>query len=314
MIQKQLGKTKLKVSGLAFGTLTISPLQRNIQAEKGRDLILYAANKGINLFDTAQLYDTYLPLRLAFKKSPNIKVATKTYAWNKETAKAAFEEARKKLDKDHIDIFLLHEQESIHTMRGHREAFDFFLSEKDKGNIGAVGLSTHRVEVVRQALNYPGVDVIHPIINMAGIGLTDGSIEDMERACKLAHDSGIGIYAMKALGGGHLINDYEKAMSYVLGLSFIDSVAMGMQSEAEIDVNVAFFSGEKPNLSAINKARRTKRELWIHDWCTACGQCEKRCGQGAINVIEGRARVDIKTCILCGYCVDVCPEFCIKVI
>ena len=314
MKKRTLGKTGLCVSPLAFGTLTISPLQQGFCAYKARDLILYAGEKGITLFDTAQLYETYEPLRLALKKNPNLQIATKSYAWDKKQAQIAFDQARRELDKDHIEIFLLHEQESTHTMRGHREAFEFFLSQKAKGNIGAVGVSTHRVEVVNYAPRYPGLDVIHPLINCEGIGIADGTKEDMEEACYRAHLAGIGIYAMKALGGGHLLKKIPEAIAYVRQQPFIDTVALGMQSEAEIDVNVALFSDEKPNATATSLAQRVPRRLMIHDWCIGCGNCEKRCGQGAIKVVEGRAKVDYSRCVRCGYCATVCCEFCIKVI
>ena len=48
-----LGRSGLKVHPLAFGTLTISPMQKDFPPQRGAELILYAAEKGINLFDTA---------------------------------------------------------------------------------------------------------------------------------------------------------------------------------------------------------------------------------------------------------------------
>ncbi|NLB89621.1 MAG: 4Fe-4S binding protein [Clostridiales bacterium] len=314
MEQKPLGKTEIMVSPLAFGTLTISPLQQNFPPEKGRDLILYAASKGITLFDTAQLYQTYDALRLALEKNPAIQVATKSYAWDQKHAQIAFDEARKALNKDHIELFLLHEQESIHTMRGHREAFEFFLSQKAKGNIGAVGMSTHRVAVVDYGPRYPGLDVLHPLINYRGIGIADGTRAEMEQACAKAHLSGIGIYGMKALGGGHLLQEVDQAIAYVRGLPFMDTVALGMQSQAEIDVNVALFSDKEPPQKALEEAKKAPRKLLIHDWCLGCGNCVQRCGQKALTIKNGRAVVDYTRCVRCGYCVTACPEFCIKVV
>lgn len=133
MEKRPLGKTGLMVYPLAFGTLTVSPMQKSFQPERAAELILYAAEKGINLFDTAQLYDTYEPLRLALKKRPDLLISTKSYAWDRQGAEDAFEDARKKLDMDVIPIFLMHEQEDRLTLKGHREAFDFYLEQKAKG-------------------------------------------------------------------------------------------------------------------------------------------------------------------------------------
>lgn len=87
MEKRPLGKTGLMVYPLAFGTLTVSPMQKGFQPERAAELILYAAEKGINLFDTAQLYDTYEPLRLALKKRPELLISTKSYAWDRQGLK-----------------------------------------------------------------------------------------------------------------------------------------------------------------------------------------------------------------------------------
>ena len=39
----------------------------------------------------------------------------------------AFEEARRKLNRDKLDIFLLHEQESGLTIKGHWEAVEYLF-------------------------------------------------------------------------------------------------------------------------------------------------------------------------------------------
>ena len=311
---RPLGRSGLTVSRLAFGTLTISPMQRNFPPERGAELIEYAALKGVTLFDTAELYDTYAPLRLALKRRPEIQVSTKSYAWDRDTAQKAFDGARRALGKDVIDVFMLHEQESLNTMRGHREAFDFYLEQKAKGLIRAVGMSTHRIEVVHYAPRYGGVDVIHPLINLTGVGIGDGTRAQMEKACLEAHEAGIGLFAMKPLGGGHLLKSPMEAFEYILSLPYLDAVACGMQSEAEIDMNCAVFSGQTPPKDAFQKAAQAPRELLIHDWCRGCGSCVKRCGQHALSLRGGRAWVDGEKCVRCGYCAGVCPEFCIKVI
>ena len=314
MIRRPLGKSGLMVSPLAFGTLTLAPMQRNLPPERGAELILYAWAKGVNFFDTAELYETYAPLRLALKKQPELLISSKSYAYDRQTAQTAFDDCRRALDKDVIELFMLHEQESPLTLKGHREAFDFYLDMKAQGKLKAVGFSTHRVEAAAYGPRYPGVDVIHPLINLTGVGLQGGTREEMEKAVAGCHQAGIGIFAMKPLGGGHLLKDPQAAFDYLKGLPFIDSVACGMQSEAEIDVNCAYFENRQPDSGALESTRRAPRQLIVQDWCQGCGNCVKRCGQDAIHVVDGRAVPDENKCVRCGYCARVCPEFCIKVI
>lgn len=334
MEQRLLGRTGLEVSRLCFGTLTLSPAQAGFSAEAGSELLAYAFNRGVTFWDTAEIYDTYPHIRAALRQLPQCPViSTKTYAWDEASAAASLDKARQALDLDVIDIFLLHEQESSLTLDGHREAFAWLLEQKGKGLIRAVGISTHAIEPVMAlaAAKSPGLadpaiwqdrdpgpyrdaDVIHPLLNLKGIGLLDGSAADMVAACTLARDAGLGIYGMKMLGGGHLLQDFSAAADFALNLNFADAFAVGMQSEAEVDMNVALFSGQPVSPELLDATRRRRRRLAIGDWCTGCGACVARCGEHALHLEDGRAVADSSRCIFCGYCATVCRDFCIKVV
>jgi len=334
MEQRLLGKTGLKVSRLCFGTLTLSPAQAGFSAEAGGELLAYAYERGVTFWDTAEIYDTYPHIHSALRRLPQRPViSTKTYAWDAASASASLDKARQALDLDVIDIVLLHEQESSLTLDGHREAFTWLLEQKGKGLIRAVGISTHAIEPVlalaaakssdpaglevwqdRDPGPYRDADVIHPLLNLRGIGLLDGSAADMVAACARAHDAGLGIYGMKMLGGGHLLQDFAAAAAFALDLKFADAYAVGMQSEAEVDMNIALFSGQPVSQELLASTRQRQRRLAIGDWCTGCGACVARCGEHALHLENGRAVADSSHCIFCGYCATVCRDFCIKVV
>ncbi len=42
--------------------------------------------------------------------------------------------------------------------------------------------------------------------------------------------------------------------------------------------------------------------------CTACGVCEQNCPVHAIEIVDGRARTDLRRCIHCFCCHELCPE------
>ena len=167
---------------------------------------------------------------------------------------------------------------------------------------------------VKAALRFPEIEIIHPLINEAGIGIQDGTRQDMEAAIEAAHDRGIGIYAMKSLGGGHLMRSAASAFDYILSVPWADSVAVGMQSFAEIDANTARFASEENAATLLKAVSRRERHMMVHDYCEGCGRCAERCRQNAIRVEDGRARIDETKCVFCGYCARVCPQFCIKVV
>ncbi|MEX1308458.1 MAG: aldo/keto reductase [Eubacteriales bacterium] len=310
-----LGNTGIKVSRLCFGTLTLSPLQKNLGVGAGAKLLIEALDSGINFFDTAELYDNYDILAQAFENRPEAVIATKCYAYDTKTAQNSLDKALTGLKRENIDLFLLHEQESALTLKGHREAIDFFLKKKQEGVIKAFGISTHYVAGVTAAIEFGGIDVIHAICNKNGFGIVDGTREEMEAAILNAHHKGIGVYGMKALGGGHLIGQREDAMNYVLNLPGMSAVAVGMQNTDELDYNVALFEGRNPSAEQEAKTAQQKRKLFIHhDWCTHCGTCVARCQQGALSIKDGKVTVEENLCVLCSYCAAGCKELAIKVI
>jgi aryl-alcohol dehydrogenase-like predicted oxidoreductase len=292
----------------------MGPLQRNLPVERGAALIAYAYARGVTAVDTAEYYQNYAYIRAALPACPGLVVITKSYAYTRDGAKRSVELAQEGMGTERIGAFLMHEQESEHTLRGHAAAFDYYQELREAGVIGAVGISTHHVAAVRAAAHWPGMDIVFPLINSKGLGIADGSRAEMEAAIREAHAAGRFVLAMKALGGGHLIGDREAALDYALTLDGIDAIALGMQSEAEIDYNIARFEGRAPDPAVVARLDSTPRRLIVQDWCVGCGRCAARCGQGALSLSDGKAILDAERCITCGYCAAVCPEFCLKVI
>ena len=129
----RLGASGLTVSRLCFGTLTMSPLQMDMPAEQGAELLLYAYARGVRFLDTADLYGTYPHIRRALVDAPDYVVSTKAYCYDKKTASEALERAFRGLDREYVDLFMLHEQESLYTLRGHQEALDYLCEQKALG-------------------------------------------------------------------------------------------------------------------------------------------------------------------------------------
>ncbi|PAB60925.1 aldo/keto reductase [Anaeromicrobium sediminis] len=316
MEYRKLGNTDLVVSRLCFGGLTVGPLQANLPIDEGARIMVEAFKRGVNFIDTAELYETYPYIREALKlyNENHIIIASKSYAYDKDTAKNSIEKARRELNRDVLDIFLLHEQESEHTLRGHYEALEYYLNLKEKGIIKAVGLSTHTVRAVEVASKMDEIDVIHPIINKAGVGIQDGTVEDMLEAIKKAYTNGKGIYGMKPIGGGNLIKDVPASLDYVLNIEELHSIAVGMQTVEEVIYNVNKFINKEIPREIINRISTKERKLHIDFWCEACGECVKHCNHRALEIIEGKLIVKKEKCVLCGYCSKYCPQFCIKIV
>ncbi|MBO4847697.1 MAG: aldo/keto reductase [Clostridia bacterium] len=309
-----LGRTGIEVSKLCFGTLTMGPFQRDLSVKDGAALFERAFSHGVNFLDTAEIYETYPHVREALRIKPDAVVCTKSYSYDTKTAEASFRKAVEGIGRDYIDVFLLHEQESGLTIKGHWEAIEYFLRKKEEGRIGAIGLSTHYVACMNAAIRVNELDVLFPLINKKGVGIADGTAEDMLDAIRRAREAGKGIIAMKPLGGGHLISEREEALRFILGVPDVDTIAIGMQSIDEVDYDCAVFSGEEPDPELAERLGRVRRRMLIQDWCQGCGTCVGACRNHAIGMEDGIARIDYSKCATCGYCARVCPNFNIKVI
>lgn len=315
MQYRVLGRTGMKVSRLCFGALTIGPLQAGLPVANGARIIRRALEAGVNFIDTAELYRTYSYIREALQGfAGDVVVVSKSYAYTYHGMRESVEKALRELGRDYIDIFMLHEQESRLTIEGHREAVQYLLEAKERGLVRAVGISTHHVEGVLGAAATPEIDVVHPLLNVAGLGIRGGTVDDMLMAVRKASEAGKGLYAMKALGGGNLLGRAEEAFNFVLSIPELASVAVGMSTLEEVEYNTRLFAGAAVPEPLKKRVRRQPRRLHIEEWCRGCGQCVNRCKAGALSIAGDRVTVDGSLCTLCGYCGAACPEFNIKVV
>jgi len=311
-----LGKSGIKVSELCFGVLPMGPLQANIPVKEGAKVILEGLNSGINFLDTAQAYKTYPYIKEALADYPaQVVIASKSSAAQYEKMKEAVLEACHEMSRDYIDIVHLHaarEDKSVFQKRA--GALSCLVDLKREGIIKAIGISTHAVEVVDKAAEVGEIDVVFPIINQMGLGIIGGKPEDMIRAIQKVHKSGKGVYAMKALAGGYLINQIEKAIHFVREIEEIQSIAVGMVHSRELKTNLKIFENKKIDQEQLIQEGIKRKRLFISSFCEGCGTCVEACPNQALSLKDGKASVDYNLCLTCGYCVPHCPIFALRIV
>jgi len=319
MEKKYLGKTGIAVTPVGMGVLTIGHTQLDCPPDEGAAIVRHAIECGINFFDTAEFYQTYHYIDQAMKdlKSsfdsgalPRPVIASKSLACSYKEMQKAIEDCRAALDIDTIEIFLLHELMEEPDFEHRIGAWECLHDAKAKGQVRAIGISTHHADVALTAAGTPGMDIIFPLINYKGFGIRsgdgEGTREEMEGAIKAAAERGIGVFAMKVLCGGNFAAEYIEALDYAAALDGVQSIMLGMGCKRDVDDAVRYFSGSMPN--DYKPDVDNKRMSIDKSDCIGCGACINKCTSNAIsNDKTGSAEINTEKCIQCGYCVPVCP-------
>ena len=244
-----LGKTGIKTTRLCMGTgIRGGNRQSNLTRmgyDEGVKFVREIYNRGVRMFDTADLYGTHGIISDALKIYPRKDYVLFTKVWfmqgaipeterpGAETVVARF---LKELQTDYIDGVQLH---CVMPGNWNTELSDYMTSLdklKQKGVIRSHGISCHSLAALETAANEPWVDTIHVRINAYGPKMDD-TVEKVEPVVKQLHQKGKGVIAMKIIGEGEFSNSDEQrnnSFRYVLRLGAIDILNIGMDKTSDI--------------------------------------------------------------------------------
>jgi aryl-alcohol dehydrogenase-like predicted oxidoreductase len=245
-----LGKTKIKVSRVGFGTGMRGGNRQSNQTRLGKEkfeaLLQASYERGVRLFDMADLYGThpYLAGALAKMRRKDYVLSTKIW-WRRggipdkerPDSDVVVQRFLKELNTDYIDIILLHCVDTAKWPEELSKQMEILDGLKKKGIIRAHGVSCHSFEALEAAANEPWVDSIHVRINAYGEKM-DAPVEKVAPVLKKMHDAGKGVIGMKLIGEGSFRNSDEKrdgSIRYVLGLGCVNAMVVGFEKVEEID-------------------------------------------------------------------------------
>lgn len=205
MYYKTLGNSALKVSEVSFGCMSLSSSGTENDA-----LIGEAIAGGINLFDTADLYEKGENEKLlgrALKgRREEVLISTKVgnkwradgsgWDWypRKEYILSAIDDSLQRLQTDYIDLYLLHGGTIEDPID---EVIEAFEKLKEQGKIREYGLSSIRPNIIREYVNRSGIAAV-----MTQYSLLDRRPE--EATLQLLQDNDIGVMARGTIASGLL--------------------------------------------------------------------------------------------------------------
>ncbi len=245
-----LGKTGIKVTRVGFGTGMRGGGRQSNQTRMGREkfesLLKASYERGVRLYDVADMYGTHPYLGRALSEMPRKEYAISTKIWwrrggipepERPDADVVVRRFLKELNTDYIDVILLHCVSSSDWPENLSKQMEILEKLKKKGMVRAHGVSCHSLEALEAAANESWVDSVHARINAYGAKM-DGPPEKVSPVLKKLHDAGKGVVGMKLIGEGTFRDSDEKrdgSVRYVLGLGCVDTMVVGFEKVEEID-------------------------------------------------------------------------------
>jgi aryl-alcohol dehydrogenase-like predicted oxidoreductase len=267
-----LGKTGLKVTTVGFGCMITSDPA----------VIARAADMGINYFDTARNYQGGNNERMVGAalgdQRKNVVLSSKTEANTKEGALEQLETSLKTLGTDYLDIWYLHGKSSPAGISDELVAAQEVA--KKQGKTRFIGVSTHRLPAISVAALKAGkMEVVLATYNFT---MTDPA---MDAAIAALHQAGVGVVAMKVMGGGMRGRNQKPreglpaaALKWVLKNPGIATTIPSMTDADQLQQNSQAMS---QTFSDADQKLLTARVEEIRAiYCRMCGRCDGKCPQG----------------------------------
>jgi predicted aldo/keto reductase-like oxidoreductase len=267
---RPFGKTGRKLPILAYGGAALPKLFGSpLSTEDRVKLVRYVYDRGVRYFDTAGNYmesESILGEGLKGVRD-HVYLVTKVETTVPDQVRAAVEKSLRELQTDYLDATLIHgtpglEQMTVEqAMKVHGE----LVKLRDEGVTKFIGFSAHSYfDKALALISSGGFD--HCMLSYGYIPrgynqVFSARMVELRNACVAkAYELGMGIAAMKVVGGGilgawsgYVVRGFDKkrlaqlpaaAIRYVLDDERIDLLVIGMRLKEEVDANIQTLLGD----------------------------------------------------------------------
>jgi len=305
MNYRTFGKLGWKISILGFGAMRL-PVRdnnmENINEPLAKKMIRYAIDNGVNYVDTAYPYhmgksEVLVGKALKDGYREKVKLVTKLpmmHVTKKKDFDMYLNEQLKRLDQDHVDIYILHGMmKPLWELAKKLDVFTWAEKAIAGGRIGNLGFSFHdRYEVFKEMID--GYDKW--AMCQIQYNYMDEKHQAGTKGLKYAAGKGIPVVIMEPVRGGQLSNPPESikkifdqsgvnrspsawALNWVWSHPEVNMTLSGMSTMEQVIENVK--SASKPDagklsreeFAVVEKVRKAFRKLSPIP-CTGCGYCQ----------------------------------------
>ncbi|WP_041081661.1 aldo/keto reductase [Thermotoga profunda] len=303
MQYRDFGKTGIKTSLLGFGAMRLPILnsdESQIDEEKAIEMIRYSIDHGVNYVDTAYPYHRGNSEKVVGKALEDgyrerVFLATKSPVWQVEKYEdfdRFLDEQLKKLQTDHVDMYLMHalNKERWQKIKDLR-FFEFFEMAKKQGKIRFAGFSFHdKYPIFKEIVDGYDWDFCQIQLNYMDINYQAGL-----NGLKYASSKKLPIVIMEPLKGGKLAklpnrakeilkrngknwSAVEWSLRWLGNFPQISVILSGMSTIEQVKENIQIMNQVTPNnlthddLELIEETRKTLESFAVIN-CTECGYC-----------------------------------------
>lgn len=363
MNMRALGRHDVQVSELGLGCEGLLASD-----EKAARILEAAADAGVNLLDMYSpdpKFRTLVGRMLPRLPHPMVLQAHLCSVWEDgqykrtrdlQLVRAGFEDLLETLRTDSVEIGMIHYVDSLSDWETVERGgvLRYAADLKEAGTIRLIGISSHNpvaalaacesglIDVLMFAVN-PCYDLQPPNEDLEQLwaderyaGILTNMDPDREKLYLECQRRGIGITAMKALGGGDLLRadtspaaaalSENACLAYALSRPAVSSVVAGIRSEKELEDLLAYESEDGQQTDYAAELAAFPRIRWEGHcmYCGHCAPCPEKIDVAFVQklynladsadgvpetVREHYAALDAKAsdCVQCGACESRCP-------
>ena len=281
---RTLGKTAIKLPLISMGVMN----------SDNPNLVRAALHSGMVHLDTAQTYqrgtnEAMIGEVLKNRPRDSYVIATKAHLpvdkntglYKAEATAAAFQEkidtSLKNLGLDYVDIYY-HHNVWVRESALYEPIMKALGEAKKSGKTRFVGISTHKnePEVIQAAIDSKFYDVV-----LTAYNFQQKYYGEMREAIARAAGAGVGVVAMKALGGRRLQEgeavDPVAALKWVLQDPHVHTIIAGFTTFDQMNLDLSVM--ESPALTGSEKGKLQWVGSRVGLYCQGCGQCLNQCAQ-----------------------------------
>jgi predicted aldo/keto reductase-like oxidoreductase len=249
MKYRVLGQTGLKVSILGFGGIPITTVSEG----EAVTVVNKALDLGINFIHTSVTYrDSANKIGKVMKERRDeccLAVKIGGGQRTREEAEKRLSSTLEALNTDHVEIAELPiNAEDFPKAMGPRGAYEAFEKAKEQGIIAHIGITSHDVDFLIEAVQTGKFSNLIVPFNYAANKARD-------KLLGLAAELDMGVVAMKTLGRGGL-PEVAKALRYVWGHD-IDTAIVGMNKISQVEQLVTI--ADDPKKLTIEEERHLEK-------------------------------------------------------